>query len=203
MSADQPGLAASDTADDLHVAPLADPGTNGNGSGRRRGRFLTTDDDVTTEKAPASRRAAKDAKRNEARLRARRTRRVVRQVDTWTVLKVSLVFYLCLFAVLMVAGVVIWNVASAAGTLSSIESFVKDAGAFKTFTFDGLTVFKATFLIGLICVVAATAITVLLAVLFNLISDLVGGVRFLVIEEETARPVPVETEVSEREAASR
>ena len=34
---------------------------------------------------------------------------------------------------------------------------------------------------------AATGFTVLLAVLFNLISDLTGGVRVTVVEEETAR----------------
>ena len=35
-------------------------------------------------------------------------------------------------------------------------------------------------------VVGGTAITVVLVVLFNLISDLTGGVRFTMIEEETA-----------------
>ena len=46
-------------------------------------------------------------------------------------------------------------------------------------------------LIGLILVIAGTGLNVLLAVLFNLISDLVGGVRITVIEEESARPMSV------------
>ena len=71
------------------------------------------------------------------RLRARKVRRVIRHFDPWSVLKVSLVFYFCLFVVLMVAGVVLWNLAAAAGTISDIESFFKDAGAFQTFSFDG------------------------------------------------------------------
>jgi hypothetical protein len=37
-------------------------------------------------------------------------------------------------------------------------------------------------------VIVMSGINVLGAVLFNLISDLVGGVRITVIEEETARP---------------
>ncbi len=40
--------------------------------------------------------------------------------------------------------------------------------------------------------IAGTGLNVLLAVLFNLISDLVGGVRITVIEEESARPMPVD-----------
>jgi hypothetical protein len=37
-------------------------------------------------------------------------------------------------------------------------------------------------------VLIATGFTVLATVLFNLISDLIGGVRITVIQEETARP---------------
>jgi len=123
------------------------------------------------------------------RLRARKVKRVVRHFDPWSVLKVSLLFYFCLFVVLMVAGVVLWNVAAAAGTISDIEGFFKDAGAFQTFSFDGFTIFRASLLVGLILVIAGTGFNVLLAVLFNLISDLVGGVRITVIEEESARPI--------------
>jgi hypothetical protein len=56
--------------------------------------------------------------------------------------------------------------------------------------------FRAYAVGGLVMVVAATGFTVLLAVLFNLISDLTGGVRVTVVEEETARPI----EASERAA---
>lgn len=188
----------------------------GNGNGRfvgRRGRFISTDADPAVADAPegaavpdgmvapgdAEQRGAdrpKKLTRRErkkiGRLRARKVGRVVRHVDPWSVLKVSLIFYFCLFIVLMVAGVVLWNLAAAAGTISDIEGFFKSAGAFETFSFDGFVIFRATFLIGLILVVAGTGINVLLAVLFNLVSDLVGGVRFTVIEEETARPVVAE-----------
>ena len=123
------------------------------------------------------------------RLRARKVRRVVRHVDPWSVLRLSLVFYFCLFVIVMVAGTLLYNLAGAAGTISSIESFIKDIGAFKTFSFKGGTIFRASLLAGLILVIAGSAFNVLLAVLFNLISDLVGGVRITVIEEESARPI--------------
>ena len=43
----------------------------------------------------------------------------------------------------MVAGVVLWNIAAPPGTISDIEGFFKDAGAFQTFSFDGSTIFRA------------------------------------------------------------
>ncbi len=182
--------------------PVIDPSTNGFGAPTARRRFSgRTATQTATETAPvavdgvesrgadAPRKLTRKERRDLGRLRARKVHRVVRHFDPWSVLKVSLVFYFCFFVVLMVAGVVLWNLAAAAGTISDIEGFFKDAGAFQTFSFDGYVIFRATFLIGLILVIAATALTVLLAVLFNLISDLVGGVRITVIEEESARPL--------------
>ena len=138
----------------------------------------------------APRKLSRRERKKLGRLRARKVRRVVRHVDPWSVLRLSLVFYFCLFVIVMVAGTLLYNLAGAAGTISSIESFIKDIGAFKTFSFKGGTIFRASFLAGLILVVAGTAFNVLLAVLFNLISDLVGGVRITVIEEESARAIP-------------
>ena len=148
-------------------------------------------DDLEEEDADRPKKLTRRERRRVRRLRARKVKRVVRHFDPWSVLKVSLLFYFCLFVVLMVAGVVLWNVAAAAGTISDIEGFFKDAGAFETFSFDGFTIFRASLLVGLILVVAGSGFNVLLAVLFNLISDLVGGVRITVIEEESARPIGV------------
>jgi hypothetical protein len=149
------------------------------------------DADGEVQGAERPKKLTRRERRQLRRLRARKVKRVVRHVDPWSVLKVSLLFYFCLFVVLMVAGVVLWNVAAAAGTIADIEGFFKDAGAFQTFSFDGFTIFRASLLVGLILVIAGTAFNVLLAVLFNLISDLMGGVRITVIEEESARPISV------------
>jgi hypothetical protein len=40
-------------------------------------------------------------------------------------------------------------------------------------------------------VLVATLVWCLGAMVFNLVSDLVGGIRVTVVEEETARPAPV------------
>ena len=131
-------------------------------------------------------------KRREKRqkLLARKVRRVVRHLDPWSVLKVSLIFYLCGYIVTMVAGVLLWNIAERADMIEKLEGVVEDLGAFESFELLPDVILQRALLIGAILTVVATGLTVLAAVLFNLISDLVGGIRIVVLEEETARPLP-------------
>lgn len=44
-------------------------------------------------------------------------------------------------------------------------------------------------LIGLVFMFAGTAATTVASIVFNLVSDIIGGIWITVIEEETARPV--------------
>jgi hypothetical protein len=143
--------------------------------------------DAPGEPVPEQHRLSRREQRQLHRLRARKVRRIVRRIDPWTVLKFSLLFYLCLFLITLVAAVVLWTIAAAAGTLHGVEDFVKDLGDFKTFTFNGAQLLAAFSLAGLVLVIVGTAANVLLAVLFNLIGDLTGGIRVTVIEEESTR----------------
>ena len=122
------------------------------------------------------------------RLRARKVRRVVRHVDAWTVLKVSLLFYLCSYVIGLVSGVILWNVADRAGYIEKVEGFIEDLFAYETFEFLPGTLFTAVALGGAILAIVATGLTALGAVLFNLISDLVGGVRLTMVELPGAKP---------------
>jgi hypothetical protein len=119
---------------------------------------------------------------------ARRVRRVVRTVDAWSVLKVAALFTACLWLIVMVAGVIVWSVAASTGTVGNLESFTADLLAQEDFTIDGRRVFQASLVAGLILVAAGTAFAGLLTVLFNLISELTGGVRMTVVELEHTRP---------------
>ena len=129
-------------------------------------------------------------KRTAGRLRARKVRRLVRHVEPWSVLKVALIFYFCLWVILLIAGVMLWSLAVSSGTVDNVETFVMKLFALESFTFNADQIFRASAIGGLVLVVAVAGFTVLMAVLFNLISDVTGGVRFTVVEEETARPRP-------------
>ena len=129
-------------------------------------------------------------KRTAGRLRARKVRRLVRHVEPWSVLKAALIFYFCLWVILLIAGVMLWSLAVSSGTVDNVENFVTKLFALESFTFNADQIFRASAIGGLVLVVAGAGFTVLVAVLFNLISDVTGGVRFTVVEEETARPRP-------------
>ena len=115
--------------------------------------------------------------------RVRRVTRVVRHVDTWSVFKVALVFNVFFYAVALVAGVLLWQVAYATGTVDNVEKFFEGFG-WETFKFNGGQIFHNAWIAGLFIAVGLTGLAVLLATLFNLITDLVGGIRLSVLEEE-------------------
>ena len=126
-------------------------------------------------------------------LRARKVRRLVRHVEPWSVLKVSLLFYFCVWVILLLAGVILWGFAVGSGTIDNVENFITELFALKSFELNADEIFRAGAIGGLVLVVAGSGFTVLMAVLFNLISDVSGGVRFTVVEEETAQPRPKHT----------
>ncbi len=132
-------------------------------------------------------------RRRRVRLQARRVRRIVRHIEPWSVLKISIIFYLCLWVILMIAGVMLWGAAESAGAIEKIENFVRELFALEEFTINAERIFRGVALSGFVLVIAGTAFNVLLAVLFNLISDLTGGLRITVIEEESARFRPRRT----------
>ena len=151
-----------------------------------------------TEPAPAAPGGASDEaqmsvpswldRRAAGRLQARKVRRLVRHVEPWSVMKISLLFYFCMWIILTIAGVLLWRIAQDSEVIDNIEGFIESLFALESFEFEGDEIFRGAALGGLVMVVAGTGFTVLSAVLFNLISDLMGGIRMTVVEEESARP---------------
>ena len=122
------------------------------------------------------------------RFEARKVRRLIHHIDPWSVLKASLVFFIAVWVMFMIAAVIVWSIAESSGTVGKIESFVSDLGI-TGWTLDGEFIVRQYGLIGLILSLAFTVGATIASVMFNLISDIVGGIWITVIEEETARPV--------------
>lgn len=124
--------------------------------------------------------------------RVRRVTRVVRHVDPWTVFKIALVANLVMYLIVLTAAVLLWNVAYATGTVDNVERFFESFG-WSSFDFNGGELYHSAWIGGLFLVIGATGLAVLFATLFNLITDLVGGMRFTVLEEEVveARTSPM------------
>lgn len=123
------------------------------------------------------------------RPRVRRVTRVVRHIDTWSVFKIAALFSIFLYAVCLTAGVMLWRVAVNTGTIENIERFFESFG-WQTFELKGGEIFHNAWIAGLFGVVGLTGLAVLAATMFNLITDLVGGVRITVLEEEVSGREP-------------
>ncbi len=122
----------------------------------------------------------------------RRVRRIIRKVDPWTVLKASFVFNAIMGLVFVLGMWVMWSLVLQKGIPDRIVDLF-DAVTIEL-TIDGPLYFRITVLLAIIGVIGMTAFMTLGAVIYNLISDLVGGVEVTVLEETynvaQGQPVP-------------
>jgi hypothetical protein len=117
-----------------------------------------------------------------ARRGPRRARLVVKHIDPWTVLKISFVVSIVMLAVIVVAVAVVYAVLGRMGVWTQINTLVNEVSPTTTSSAlhnpvsSGRVVGVAA-VIGAINVVLLTALSTLGAAIYNLISDLVGGVE--------------------------
>ena len=122
----------------------------------------------------------------------RRARLLVRRVDPWSALKMTLCYSLCLLVVLLVAVGALYAVLSAMGVFDSINTAVRDltdsggpgaTGGLQVI-FSARRVLLWTALLGLANVVLLSALATLAAFLYNLCADMVGGVEVTLAEQD-------------------
>lgn len=101
---------------------------------------------------------------------------VVRRVSPRAVARVVAIYSLCLWIVLVVAGVLLWQVASLTGLVGNLESFWAQATGQTAVAFSGAGFLVALIAGGLVLVGIATLFWALSAMLLNAIWDLTGGV---------------------------
>jgi len=111
------------------------------------------------------------------------TRQTVRRFDLWTVLKVSLSFYLVALASLLLAFVVLWLVASSFGVVTSVEDFMSSLLSSKDFTFLSTRLLIGMALVGLVLVTLLTLVTVIAAAFYNLFAETIGGIEVILVED--------------------
>ena len=166
----------------------AEPATARRGAASRRVANNTQPDipAVSADRRPAPEAGDRRARQDHAVGVARydHSRRLVRHIDTLTVFKVSLMFYLFILVVVVIAGVLLWNIAAAFGFLNSIEKSVKTLFDYTAFTLHPGPVLEYTVAGGAALALVGTLANVLAALLYNLIADVVGGVQVVVMADE-------------------
>jgi hypothetical protein len=121
----------------------------------------------------------------------RRARLQLRHIDTWSALKISLVLSIALFFIWMVAVAVLYGVLNALGVFHTLNdlfgqlgssSGAKSGGSGDVIT-PGLVLGGAA-VIGAINVVLMTALCTVGTFIYNLCSDLVGGLELTLSERD-------------------
>ncbi len=121
----------------------------------------------------------------------RRVRRVIRKFDPWTVFKVSLIFHLVLTLGLLLGLLIFWSVLVNVGIPDALDRFlalitVIDEG--DSFFNNGEQFVRVVVFFAAVFSVAMTVMSTLSAILYNLISDVVGGVEVVMLEETLRLP---------------
>lgn len=123
--------------------------------------------------------AGRRARRRPGRVRSRAT---VRHLDLLTVIRVSLLFWLVMLVAVVVASVLLYEAADVFGSLPSIEKSVRTLFSLKSFQLHPGVIAEYTALGGAVVAVVGTLANIIFAIIYNLIAEVVGGVR---VELET------------------
>ena len=119
-------------------------------------------------------------------VRVNRVRRIIRKIDPWTVLKVTLVlnFVVALSVVLGIS--ILWVLLVNAGVPQGLEDIARrlallDADASLVGNIE--TLFTGVVSLAAVYMLTQTALATVAAFFYNLVSDLVGGIEVIVLEE--------------------
>jgi hypothetical protein len=114
----------------------------------------------------------------------RQTKVVLSQIQPWSVFKFSLLFYFCLMLVFLFAMVILYWVLSVIGVLDSLASVLDNLfGAGQgQFEIHGFWLLSRLFLFGIVGVVVWSLVNLFVALLFNLVADVVGGIQITLSE---------------------
>ena len=119
----------------------------------------------------------------------RRARLQLRHIDTWSALKISLVLSIALFFIWMVAVGILYGVLSGLGVFDSVNELIGQVGsdngeeAASNAITPGI-VFGGAAVIGAINIVLMTALCTVAAFIYNMCSDLVGGLEVTLAERD-------------------
>lgn len=97
-------------------------------------------------------------------------------------LKLSVIFNFCGLLMFMLALTLLWAVVNQLGLVDNALQFLADMNIIVRINAGNIA--RAAFLVGLLGVVLLSGVTVFLCFLYNLVADLVGGLRMITAEEE-------------------
>ena len=119
-------------------------------------------------------------------VRVNRVRRIIRKIDPWTVLKVTLVLNFVIALTVVLGFSIMWVLLVNAGVPQGLEDIARrlallDQDASLVGNIEPL--FTGLVSLAVVYMLTQTAIATVGAFFYNLVSDLVGGIEVVVLEE--------------------
>lgn len=115
----------------------------------------------------------------------RRVRRTVKRIDPWSILKLSLFLYSIFLLFWLVFVAILYSIIDGMGLFDAIESFGQGfALDWGEVDISLMFVERWAFFVGVMLVIAGSLLNGFLAFLFNVGSDLVGGVQMTFTERD-------------------
>ncbi|MGK5113535.1 MULTISPECIES: DUF3566 domain-containing protein [unclassified Geodermatophilus] len=132
---------------------------------------------------------AASPKQQKAARGPRRARLQLRHIDTWSALKISLVLSIAMFFIWMVAIGILYGVLSGLGVFETLNDLFGQLGTASGAEGSGEVitpgiVFGGAAVIGAINIVLMTALCTVAAFIYNMCSDLVGGLEVTLSERD-------------------
>ncbi|MDP9225487.1 MAG: DUF3566 domain-containing protein [Actinomycetota bacterium] len=114
----------------------------------------------------------------------RRVQRTMRRVDVWSVFKLSIFYYSCFIILWLGFVAVLYRILSSAGLFVAIQKFGKAMVLWKNVNITLGYVEKWALLLGIVFLVVGSLANALIAFLYNLAADTVGGIEVTFVEKE-------------------
>jgi len=119
-------------------------------------------------------------------VRVNRVRRIIRKVDPWTVLKVTFVLNFIVALTIVLGFSILWVLLINAGVPQGLEDIARrlallDDNASLVGNIEAL--FSSVVFLATVYLLTQTALATVGAFFYNLVSDLVGGIEVVVLEE--------------------
>jgi hypothetical protein len=185
------------------AAPLREPVPSARDEPVRPEVYASELPDLSAPPRPSQRRPAPEPAAPDPAVRAPRATRTqvggkpqgpvrasmqIRRLDPWSVLKVSLVLSVALFFVWMIAVAFLYLVLGGMGVWSKLNSNVGDlltsaSGSGGELVSSGM-IFGGALLIGLVNIVLLTAMATAGAFIYNLTTDIVGGIEVTLADRD-------------------
>jgi hypothetical protein len=144
-----------------------------------RGRLRSTESDRSQRPVRSSGGVAR-----RGRPGVRRVKRVLRHVDPFSVFKLSLFYYACFVVLWLVFVAVVYGLLSSTGLLDRAERLGRLFVLWEEIDISLWFVERWALIIGLVCAVLASVVNVVLAFLYNLAADVMGGAELTFVDRD-------------------